>query len=297
MRHLTFNPTHIYKDVLDYVPGFDHKGKKPFVGPWDKNLYDNFLQNTILPNNVPDEEWPYRTIENDFYVWNSNGYRTYEFNEITEDSDFTLALGCSFVEGIGVRITERWDHFFESHFNTKVVNLGKGGCSVSAMSYIGHGWFLAGRPKPKRVIAIWTEPSRDTYIVDNGTPMNYVPTYTNMPTSDVVTHTYNQMYDLSVVIEKFWSNKFVHVYNEFNLLMRALNIPTYNFLLDDIWPNYDTETLQKYLNAPITPINFLRVPCTWHPYVAGADGSHPGKLGHFAAFETIKDTIIDYEQS
>lgn len=296
MRHLKFNPTHLYKDVLDYIPGFNHTGKKSFVGPWDKNLYEKFLQNTILPQNISEEEWPYRHIEDDFYVWNSNGYRTYEFNEINETTDFTLALGCSFVEGVGVRITERWDHFFENHFNTKVVNLGKGGCSVTAMSYIAHGWFLAARPKPNRVIAIWTEPSRDTYIVDGGTPMNYVPTYTNAPTTDVATATYNKMYEMSVIIEKFWSNKFVHVYNEFNLLMQALNIPVYNFLLDDIWPNYDTETLKKYLNAPITPINFMR-PCSWHEYVPGADGSHPGKLGHIAAFETIKETIKKYEQS
>lgn len=290
MRHLTFNPTHKYKDVLNYVPGFDNSGQKSFVGPWDRNLHEQFLQNTIIPKNISIEEWPYRDIENNFYSWNSLGYRTYEFDEITHDIDFDLALGCSFVEGVGVRINERWDYFYEKYFNRKVVNLGKGGASVSAMSYIGHGWFLANRPKPKRIIIIWTEPSRDTYIVDNGTPMNFIPTYNNIPSLDLTIHTYIKMYELSVVVEKYWSNKFVHIYNEFNFLMKAMNIPTFNFLLDDIWPKYELTTLQNYLIAPIKPINFV-TPCSWHQYSVGADGTHPGPTGHFSAFQTIKQTI------
>lgn len=290
MRHLEFKPTHRYKDVFNYGPGFDHQGSRPFVGSWDKKLYYDFLNEKIAPNNISEIEWPYYNIESDFYSWNSLGYRTHEFDDTLKDYNFDMALGCSFVEGIGVRINERWDYFYENYFNTKMINLGKGGSSVSTMSYIAHGWFLANRPKPKRVILLWTEPSRDTYVVDNSTPLNFIPTYKMPEHTDLNVATYTEIYKISSVNEAFWSNKFVQMYNETNLLFKCLGLKSYNFLLDDLWPKYNLELLNSFLCTPIKPIRF-NVPCPWSLYYPAADGSHPGKPGHINAFETIKQRI------
>lgn len=292
---MQFNATHLYKDVFSYINGYNHIGKKPFTGNWDRDRHRQFLYDVIIPQNISAGDWPYRNIEDDFYSWNTLGYRTYPFEEITNDTEFDLALGCSFVEGIGVRINERWDYHYENYFGRKLVNLGKGGASVNAMSYIGHGWFLANRPKPKRIIMVWTEPLRDTYVVDNSTPLHFLPNYERPKEYDITVRTYVQMYNLSLPIEQYWSNKFVQIYNEFNLLTKAMNIPTFNFLLEDLWPPYNLIDLQNYLIASITPINFI-VDCSWYPRDVGADGVHPGAKGHFSAFKTIKETI-ENEQS
>lgn len=293
MRHLTFAPTHQYKDVFSYVAGFGHTGTKSFIGPWDENLHKSFLKDVILKNDIPHSEWPYRNIEPDFYQWNNLGYRTHEFSNLV-DGEFDLAIGCSFVEGIGVRVSERWDRHYQKHFSRKLINLGKGGSSVSAMSYILFGWFLAGRPKPKRIIAIWTEPSRETYVVDNSTPLNYIPTYQSPKHTDPVTATYTQIYNLGVIHEPVWSNRFVQIYNQTNIFIEAMGIKMYNYILGDLWPTFSMDTFEKYLHTQPKIMRF-NVPCPWHVYYPAADGTHPGPKGHLAAFETMRNDIENEE--
>lgn len=294
MRHLTFSPTHKYRDLFHYVAGFGHSGSKTFIGPWDYNLHKDFKKNKIIPGKISHDEWPYHNlvdkvgvgIEQDFYVFNSEGYRTHEFTNL-KDGEFDIAIGCSYVEGIGVRKLERWDTPYQKHFGRKLINLGKGGSSVSAMSYILNGWFLAGRPKPKRVIAIWTEPSRETYVVDGSTPLNYIPSYHPPKNTDSLTVTYTQLYNIGVIHEAIWSNRFVQIYNQTNLLLQSMGIITHNYILGDLWPVFSMKTFEEYLHVMPKVISF-NAPCSWHPYYPAADGSHPGPRGHQLAFETIR---------
>jgi len=68
--------------------------------------------------NIPEDVWPYRDIEEDFYHFNSQGYRTYEWVNVA--SKYDLTIGCCCVEGVGVRKQEHWTTLYEQNTNRQI---------------------------------------------------------------------------------------------------------------------------------------------------------------------------------
>jgi hypothetical protein len=70
------------------------------------------------------------------YQYNSHGFRTQEFDVDTIVPSI-LCLGCSFTEGIGVRVDQAWPSLIQLHFpDYRVYNLGFGGAPGDAMPRI-----------------------------------------------------------------------------------------------------------------------------------------------------------------
>jgi len=298
MRNLTFKPNHLYRDILKYVEGYNHLGPRKFLGTWDENLYYNFVDSVIIPKNVSEEEWPYRNLEDDFYFFNSYGYRTHEF-DIINKGPYDLAIGCSVPEGIGVRLKERWDHYYQEHFNRNVVNISKGGGSPEYVSLNIFGWFMQNRPKPERILIVWPEPSRQTKVIDcinnEGTALHLLPTNTPTNLWDEAVNVYQENFLRSAVVQETWSNSFVQYYNQVNLFLQALNIKVYNFILDDMWPKYDFEIFRTHLIVEPFILNFQQGHCDWYHIHAGVDGIHPSWRGHQTAANRIITVITNEE--
>jgi len=114
------------------IPSFPRRGACKFHNTYDELRYQEMLQH-VTSLNIPEDVWPYRNIEEDFYHFNSQGYRTYEWVNVA--SKYDLTIGCCCVEGVGVRKQEHWTTLYEQNTNRQLVNLGKAGVGAS---YIHH---------------------------------------------------------------------------------------------------------------------------------------------------------------
>jgi hypothetical protein len=277
---INFNPSYNPSALFDYAKMYGQQGKSPFHGSYDEKRWHEFSINAKKLG-IDASVWPYYEIEEDFYSFNSLGYRTYEFSEL-EEGQFDLVLGCSYVEGLGLRKHETWVHHYENLSGMKLVNLGKGGASNTASKYNLVAWLLGNFPKPRKIIVLWTEPSRDTFVRESGSYVSLNPGWQKI--WDV--HTFsdeliNRLYETSLKHNSIWSNKFIDVYTTVNLIAKASNISLYNFFPDFFWNKGFTNILEKYTNFFGTIVDF-NVPGGWKKFGDGvniypaADGIHHG---------------------
>ena len=257
---LRFKPTHKYNELFNFAKFYGNIGSNKFDGSYTEQRYYEFLK-IAEQYNVSKLDWPYYEIENDFYVYNSMGYRTYEFSELG-DEEFDIAIGCSFTEGVGVRSSELWVHHLEKKLNTKIVNLGKGGASTKYVNYTLFAWVMSNMKLPKRIFILWTEPTRKTFIRTGGAPihLNYGWRIRNhLDDTDAII---DQMFDLRLKSSTLWSNEFVEDYCSVNLLFKSLNIKVYNFLVDSMW-EYDEHDFNHYTGIVPHNINFNKDVHCW----------------------------------
>lgn len=122
---------------------------------------ESFLKNLKV---MPDD-WRYRTKEIEYKV-NSNGYRTYEWDQINWKEAIVL-LGCSCTYGIGLAEDETISYYLQQLTGRQVVNLGfPGGSndlilqnSTALLEYFG---------APYSVVINWTCTDRFRYFFKDG---------------------------------------------------------------------------------------------------------------------------------
>jgi hypothetical protein len=274
---LKFAPTHKYNQLFNFAHFYGNIGSKKFDGTYSERQYLEFLEK-IKVLNIPSADWPYYEMEDDFYTYNSMGYRTYEFSSVL-DRKFDIAIGCSFTEGIGVRRTEMWVHHLEEKLNTKILNLGKGGSSAKYVKHTLFSWVLTGMPLPERVCILWTEPTRKTFIRQGGAPQHLNVKWKIDPTLDLHDRIINEVYDKSILSNTMWSNDFIEDYCAVNTLLKSLNVKVYNFLIKSMW-NCDVNDFEKYTGIVPHVVDFTKGVSGW--YFSGSDYIFPGYDGvHF----------------
>lgn len=108
-------------------------------------------------------DWTYLSNEIT-YCYNNKGFRCdFDITENFDFSEYTVFLGCSHVEGIGTENRCTIPELYSKKTNEKVINLGCGGASNEVI-YHNLCWLLAQSPKPKKIILIWSYPSRSSMV-------------------------------------------------------------------------------------------------------------------------------------
>jgi hypothetical protein len=278
--NINFNPSYNPAVLFDYAKMYGQQGESPFHGTYDEKRWQEF-STTTKALGVDSSVWPYYDIEEDFYSFNSLGYRTYEFSDLQEDK-FDLAIGCSYVEGLGLRQKETWLHHYENKADIKLVNLGKGGASNTATKISLVSWLLGNFPKPRKIIILWTEPSRDTFVRSSGSLSNMNPGWNKihhiLHPSD---HIINILYKTSLQDNLIWSNKFVDIFSTINLLAKGFNIPLYNFFPSFFWDTENVKNIQNKTTFSGHLLNYNNVLGGWSKFKTfdfypAADGIHHG---------------------
>lgn len=90
------------------------------------------------------------------YKYNRFGYRTHEFDSVTDKH--VLVVGCSLSEGEGLHLDETWTNKVQEATNTQLVNLSKRGSGAEFACQNIVNW-TSGR-QPQLVIAQWPDPYR-----------------------------------------------------------------------------------------------------------------------------------------
>lgn len=294
---LKFSPTHKYNELFNFAHFFGNKGESKFDGSYSEQQYLTFLEK-VKARNISSEDWPYYEMEDDFYTYNSMGYRTYEFSTL-EDKKFDIAIGCSFTEGVGVRHNEMWVHHLEEKLNTKILNLGKGGSSAKYVKHTLFSWVLSGRPLPNRVLVLWTEPTRKTFIRTGGAPQHLNAKWNINPTLDLHDTIINEVYNKSLLSNKMWSNDFIEDYCSVNVLFKSLNIKMYNFLISSMW-QYDVADFENHTGIVPHNIDFTKDVVGWfdsNPKLIypAYDGLHLGEKHQISAANQMYMVIENEE--
>lgn len=68
------------------------------------------------------------------FVYNSQGFRSPEFDTVDLDSPLVLALGDSHTEGAANPVQDIWSSHLQRITNNTVINLGQGGCSTDCVA-------------------------------------------------------------------------------------------------------------------------------------------------------------------
>lgn len=209
------------------LPGEDHV----------EGVYTHlFTERTILRSTVTAKDWPDIT-----YKINSNGYRTGEFSEISNDDINVLVVGCSYSFGIGLPEKDLYHthigNFLSGQFqqaqgfppkSAKIWNVSVPGYSNDAITRLLYRFIPI--INPSFVIVQWTMPYRREYVEENNALKRIL---SNHPV-------YYQ--DRSPAYKSFFQlhNKFYDQYLwEKNLVMcmalcQSANVP----LIYDNWENF-----------------------------------------------------------
>jgi hypothetical protein len=294
-----FEPSYTTNDIFNYVQFYGLERKSKFSGTFEKDLYEKTFKK-VTELGISNTDWPYYELEDNFYVLNSYGYRTDEFDTFV-DGEFDMILGCSFVEGIGLRKSEMWVTHYENLLNTRTVNLAKGGNSNKNMKNTLFSWFLSNRPKPKRVLLCWTEAARNTYIRTAGSPvhLNFRWRIDNhLDNNDKII---DEIFDMRLKSNTLWSNDFIEDFSAANALCSAWGVKVYNLPNQLSWNTSDLLSIKKYTGIQCNLLDY-DIGAGWDMMQSGkkifraADGSHYGPQ-HQLQVATQIQKIIQHEEN
>jgi hypothetical protein len=295
-----FNPSYQINDVFNYVKFYSVPRYSRFSGNFEKDLYRKTLKKA-LDQGVSTTDWPYYEIEEDFYVLNSYGYRTDEFDTFV-DSNFDMIIGCSFAEGIGVRKSEMWVSHYEKLLNTRTVNLSKGGNSNKNIKNTLFSWFMSNRPKPRRVLLCWTEATRDTYVRTGGSPVHLNHKWRIDNHFDNTDTIIDELFEVRLKSDTIWSNDFIEDFSAANTLCNSLGIQVYNLPTSLSWTVDDVSKINTYTGIKCNIINY-EINDGWEikqdgetRFFPAADGSHYGPQ-HQTFIANQTKNIILYEKN
>lgn len=102
------------------------------------------------------KEWYYSNEEVISYYYNDFGIR--DKRKISKDFDFseyTVILGCSHIEGIGIPVEHTIPMMYEKLTSEPTINWGLGGASNEVI-YHNLCWLLTRKNKPKKIIVVWS---------------------------------------------------------------------------------------------------------------------------------------------
>lgn len=293
-----FEPSYTSNDVFNYVNYYGLERVSKFSGTFEKDLYET-TRKRATELGISNEDWPYYELEDDFYILNSYGYRTDEFDTFS-DNMFDMILGCSFVEGIGLRKSEMWVTQYENLLNTRTVNLAKGGNSNKNIKNTLFSWFLSNKPKPRRVLLCWTEATRNTYIRTAGAPVHLNYGWRIKNHLDNTDKIIDEVFDTRLKSNTLWSNDFIEDFSSANALCKSWGVKVYNVLNSVSWNVNDTEVIKKYTGISCGHFTY-DFNSGWERsngrrFYPAADGSHFGPQHQFHVAKQIQD-IITYEEN
>jgi len=151
-RHVFPHPE--YFDENKLLRSIPEQYNENFIFENEKKEYERNLQ-------LKENGWHYRTKSVE-YKLNSEKYRTYEFDELTDIENSILLVGCSNTFGHGVSTDENIAYFLEQKTGRHVINLGVPSCSnwfISQNSFLFYKLYGI----PHAVVCIWTTLDRFTY--------------------------------------------------------------------------------------------------------------------------------------
>ena len=114
----------------------------------------DFYSCPVIPLNIKNEQFVFEHEVVEF-VFNSYGYRTHEFDNI---SQHIVVSGCSLTEGHGLHHYQTWAAQYENAVGITLYNLAKGCSSADFVSQVLQNWIYTH--KPQLVIAQWPNPFR-----------------------------------------------------------------------------------------------------------------------------------------
>jgi hypothetical protein len=288
-----FEPSYYIKDIFNYVKMYGLEKTSKFSGSFEKDLYEKTLKK-VTELGISNEDWPYYELEDDFYVLNSYGYRTDEFDTFV-DGMFDMVIGCSFVEGIGIRKHEMWVHHYEKLLNTRTVNLSKGGNSNKNIKNTLFSWYLSNKPKPKRVLLCWTEATRNTYVRTAGAPVHLNYGWRIKNHLDNTDSIIDELFHIRLKSNTVWSNDFVEDFCMANALCSTWGVEVYNLPNSLSWNENDLVQITTYTGIQSNLIDY-NINKGWDvmsdkKVFRAADGSHYGPQHQLQVAEQIQKII------
>lgn len=256
-------------ELYDYST-YGHVGGKKFHSLYDEERYQEVL-NTVTALQIPEDVWPYYTLEEDFYQYNSLGYRTHDFNTLPER--FDLVIGSREVEGLGIRAKESWWYFYEQQTNRCLVNLGKAGISNTMMRWNLQAW-MKTQVAPENIFIFWTEPSIESYVRKDGSIVNLC--YGNQRSGD---NNIDSIYQYHIKDAGNWSNQFLDCFLSTNMMLS--NCRVHNIFSDLYWDAEVVADLSKNTGILTHYISMNNTTGGWamfqnYNYFPAADMTHHG---------------------
>jgi hypothetical protein len=197
---------------------------------WSTDSEELFVKNS----SIRPAEWQWHNTPIT-YNWNSLGYRTKEIKDL--DKDFILTFGCSFTEGIGINVSDIWNHHVSKQLGLNLCNLAKGGTGFQQQYYNSLLWHNSKLQLPTLVIVQWPNKYRKSFGVAN-TSGDILIRDANGGHTDIDYKWYARRYIRDEGERKL--NNFVE-FEMFNNIWKMLNVPVLNFT----WDNDTEEDLTK----------------------------------------------------
>jgi len=99
------------------------------------------------------------------YKYNNLGIRCdFDIDKDFDFSKYTVFVGCSHVEGIGVHNNRTIPKQYERMYNEPTLNFGIGGAGQESI-YHTVCWLLAQKKRPKRIIILWSYSHRQLFVL------------------------------------------------------------------------------------------------------------------------------------
>lgn len=146
---------------------FSMKSPKYDVQEWSGSdtpeLFEENL-NYIAKHKKIFGDWNFETAEIK-YFYNNIGMRIpFSIDADFDFSKYTVFLGCSHVEGVGVQDWATIPSLYENLTGNPTLNFGCGGAS-NEMIYHNLSWLLSQKTKPKQIIIIWSYAHRESMVL------------------------------------------------------------------------------------------------------------------------------------
>ena len=242
---------------------------------------------------IQGEEWIYynKKIE---YKYNSWGYRTKEFSELSDD--YILIFGCSFTEGIGLHYDDMWSTKLGKKLNLDVFNLGMGASGADYQFYntiLFQNFILEKKKLPKLVVYQWPMPFRTSAFFklreDNKTDLImefFSPNFIEETGEKKVMNSFNEWFKDGFINDGGDLIKQNYLYPmSCNNVWKSLNVPVINWTYDEDFEN---------LNDEIFDLNFQIHRINDDTMVRGRDLMHNGHLAQDLVVNKIIENLNNY---
>lgn len=210
----------------DNFIGDDHSSVSlPFIGTDDLETYQKNKQ-------IKSHDWIYHTLSIS-YAHNENGHRSKPISQINFDN-YILFAGCSHTHGVGLPLKETYSYKFAQKLNVDYYNLAVGGADNYTIFHNLYHWNIK-YPKPKFVVAQWTDPTRFC-IVDDAKLTQYGINSPNplvkafISSADAAGYLNFKMYLFSKLIETTFKIPVIHI----GFFGKILNVPDNTILIDPL---------------------------------------------------------------
>jgi hypothetical protein len=168
------------------------------------------------------------------YAYNSQGYRTEEFDSVTDN--YSIAIGCSHTEGVGLPYEFIYSNQLSRQLGLRVVNLGVASSNAIFVKKNILSWVNNIQKIPKFVVVQWPNPYR-MFVYEN----NFAHFELVQSPSQCLVHRVIKLSENNLL--ESWVSSII----EANTILRLLNIPCYNihFLAGDTYSKEIQEILIK----------------------------------------------------